>query len=149
MTGTALQRSDRVDPFRDLLALQNRFNQLFRSFGYEDEGLSTQTWMPRVDVYETPDSIEMTLEVPGVPKDAIRVTTEQNRLTVAGERRLEHEDRREGYHRIERAYGVFERTFTLPNNVDPSNIAAQYRDGLLVLTLPKRPESKPRQIEIG
>ena len=149
MTGTALQRTDRVDPFRDLMSLQNRFNQLFRGFGFEDEGLSTQAWMPRVDVFESQDAVEMTLEVPGVPKENIQVTAEGGRLTVRGERRLEHEDRREGYHRMERSYGTFERSFVLPQNVDPEAVSARYRDGLLVLTLPKRPEARPRQIDIG
>jgi HSP20 family protein len=148
MSGTALQRMDRINPYRDLMSLQNRLNHLFGNFSFEDDGLSTQAWMPRVDIYESPDAMELTLEVPGIAKDQIRVTSEDNRVTVSGERRLEHEDTRGGYHRVERSYGSFERSFTLPTNVDPTTIAAQYRDGLLVLTLPKRPDAKPRRIEI-
>ena len=149
MTRTALQRMERTNPFGDLMSLQNRLGRLFGDLSFEDEGLSTQAWMPRVDIFESPDSVEVTLEVPGIPKDAICVTTEDNRLTVSGERRLEHEGDPEGYRRVERSYGSFERSFTLAQNVDRTGISAEYRDGLLVLTLPKRPESKPRQIEIS
>ena len=144
----ALERMDRINPMRDMMSLQNRLNQLFGNLSFEDEELSTQAWMPRVDIYESPDSVELTLEVPGIPRESIRVTTADNRVTVSGERRLDHEDNRDGYHRVERSYGSFERSFTLPNNVDPTGVSAQYRDGLIVLTLPKRPESKPRQIDI-
>lgn len=154
MNGTALarQRQQQTNPFNHLISVQNRLNELFRGvpgFALEDDGLTTTAWSPRVDIYETADSVQISCDMPGVPKEQVKVTTEANRLTIAGERRLEHDDSREGYHRVERTYGAFERSFALPQNVDVAGISAQYRDGVLTLTLPKRPEAKPRQIEIG
>ena len=151
MNGTALTRQYGT-PYNAMTSVQNRLNELFRGlagFPFEDEGLTTTAWMPRVDIFETPDAVQISCDMPGVPKEQVKVTTEGNVLTISGERRLEHEDQREGYHRVERTYGAFERSFTLPRNVDPSGVSAQYRDGVLTLTLPKRPEAKPRQIEIG
>ena len=147
MTGTAMSR---WDPFRELSSMQNRINQLFQASypGFPEEGLRTTAWVPPVDIFESPEAIELTLELPGVNKDDVRVSTENNQLTITGERRLPHEDRRENYHRVERSYGTFTRSFTVPSNIDTTNINAQFRDGLLYLTLPKRPESKPRQIKV-
>jgi HSP20 family protein len=146
-SGTALKR---VDPLQEFLGIQDRMNQLFRGtfspFG--DEHGMTGAWAPAVDIYESPEAIELTFEIPGVDKNDVRVNLENNQLTVAGERRLEHADRTDGYHRIERSYGSFLRSFTLPNTVDPNKINAEYQDGLLRLSLPKRPESQPRSIEV-
>jgi HSP20 family protein len=146
-TGTALKR---VDPFQEFLGIQDRMNQLFRGafspFG--DEQGMTGAWAPAVDIYESSEAIELTFEIPGVDKNDVRVNLENNQLTIAGERRLEHADQRDGYHRIERSYGSFTRSFTLPNTVDPNKINAEYENGLLRLSLPKRPESQPRSIEV-
>ena len=145
--GTAIAR---FDPFEELSTLQNRLNQILRSdySTYGEEGLRRSAWTPAVDIFETDDSIELTLEMPGVSKEDVNVSTENGQLTISGTRKLEHEDNRDGYHRIERSYGSFTRSFTLPSNVDASNIKATYNDGLLKLTLPRRPESKPRQIAV-
>jgi HSP20 family protein len=145
--GTALKR---VDPFQELMGIQDRMNQLFRSSfsGYGDESIASGAWAPAVDIYETPQAIEMTFEIPGVDQKDIKVNFENNLLTVSGERRLEHDDRREGYHRVERSYGTFHRSFTLPPTIDPNRINAVFENGLLRLTLPKRPETQPRAIEV-
>ncbi|HWQ36634.1 MAG TPA: Hsp20/alpha crystallin family protein [Blastocatellia bacterium] len=145
--GTAMKR---VDPFQELMGIQDRMNQLFRNTfsGYADENIASGAWSPAVDIYEAPEAIEMTFEIPGVNQQDIRVHLENNLLTVSGERRLEHDDRREGYHRVERNYGSFQRSFTLPSTIDPNLINAVFENGLLRLTLPKRPETQPRAIEV-
>lgn len=140
----------RVDPFQELMGLQDRMNQLWRSTftGFGDESIASSAWSPAVDIYEGPEAIEMVFEIPGVRQQDIKVHYENNLLTVSGERRLEHEDQREAYHRIERNYGTFQRSFTLPTTIDPNRINAVFENGLLRLTLPKRPESQPRAIEV-
>jgi HSP20 family protein len=145
--GTLMKR---VDPFQELMGIQDRMNQLFRGnfSGYNNEDIASGAWTPAVDIYETPETIQMTFEVPGVNQQDIKVNLENNLLVVTGERRLEHEDKHEGYHRIERNYGAFSRSFTLPSTIDPNQVNAVFEQGLLRLTLPKRPETQPRAIEI-
>lgn len=145
--GTSLKR---VDPFQELRGIQDRMNQLFRGTytGYDEDNLTSGAWAPVVDIYETQDAIEMTFEIPGVNQKDIKVNIENSLLTVSGERRLEHDDRREGYHRVERSYGAFSRSFTVPSTIDPNRINAEFNSGLLRLTLAKRPESQPRAIEV-
>jgi HSP20 family protein len=145
--GTSLKR---VDPFQELMGIQERMNQLFRTnyAGYSDDSLTSGAWAPAVDIYETPEAIEMIFEVPGVNQKHIKVSFENNMLTVSGERKLEHEDRRDNYHRVERNYGAFQRSFTVPSTIDPNRINAECTNGLLRLTLPKRPETQPRAIEV-
>ncbi len=145
--GTALRR---VDPFQELMGIQDRMNQLFRSAfpGFGDDTLTSGAWAPAVDIYESPEAIEMTFEIPGVNQKDIKVNIENNLLTVSGERKIEHEDKRNNYHRIERSYGAFQRSFTVPSTVDPNKINAVFENGLLRLTLQKRPETQPRAIEV-
>ncbi|HKX32143.1 MAG TPA: Hsp20/alpha crystallin family protein [Blastocatellia bacterium] len=143
-SGTALRR---IDPFQEFLGIQDRMNQLFRGT-FSDEQAMTGAWAPAVDIYESPQAIELTFEIPGVDKNDVKVNLENNQLTVTGERQLEHADRHEGYHRVERSYGSFVRSFSLPNTIDPNRINAEYQNGLLRLSLPKRPESQPRAIEV-
>jgi len=145
--GTALRR---VDPFQGLMGIQERMNQLFRNnfAGYGDDTLTSGAWAPAVDIYETSDAVEMTFEIPGVNQKDIRVNIENNLLTVSGERKFEHEDRRDNYHRVERNYGAFQRSFTVPSTIDPNRINAVFENGLLRLTLQKRPETQPRAIEV-
>jgi HSP20 family protein len=132
------------------MGIQDRMNHLFRnSFtGFGDDTLTSGAWAPVVDIYETPEAIEMTFEIPGVNQNDIKVNTENNLLTVSGERKFEHEDRRDNYHRVERSYGAFQRSFTVPSTVDPNEINAMSENGLLRLTLQKRPETQPRAIEV-
>jgi HSP20 family protein len=139
------------DMMRDLAAMQDRMNRVWgRVFspGHEDV-TSRGTWLPPVDIYET-ESRELVLkaEIPGLKRDAIDLTVENNTLTVRGERRREPDVQDNQYHRIERAYGAFSRSFTLPNTVDPQRVKADYRDGVLTVTLPLREEARPRQIQV-
>jgi HSP20 family protein len=140
----------RYDPFRDLFRLQD---QLFKTFGEaygpraESAGL-TGEWTPAVDVFEDADAITLKVELPEVDAKDVDIQIEGNQLTVRGERKLEKAEDREGYHRIERTYGAFSRSFTLPTTVDAEHISAESRDGVLRIVLPKRAETKPRQIKV-
>jgi HSP20 family protein len=143
----------RYDPFKELFQLQD---QLFRTFdsavrsrgtGQEETGL-TGAWAPLVDVFEDADGITLKVEVPEVDAKDVEIQVENNQLTIKGERKLEDVENREGWHRIERTYGTFYRSFTLPQTVDAEHISAETKDGILRLRLPKKPETKPRQIKV-
>jgi HSP20 family protein len=140
----------RFEPFRDLLNLQNQMSRVFQDFGRgSDELLTSGTFVPAVDIYEDEHSIMLKLEVPGINEKDIDVKLENNTLTVRGERNFEKEEKEENFHRIERRYGAFARSFTLPNTVDPENVEASYDNGVLKIKLAKRAEAKPKQIKIG
>ena len=146
----------RWDPFRDLLGLQERMNKLFdESYrgvsrtGSEDDWALGGTWAPVVDIYEQGSDIVLKAELPGVDPKNVDVRLENNTLTLRGERTFDNEVKRESYHRIERSYGAFSRSFTLPSVVDQTHIKAEFRDGLLRVTMPKREEAKPKQIAIN
>ncbi|HEX8154254.1 MAG TPA: Hsp20/alpha crystallin family protein [Thermoanaerobaculia bacterium] len=132
----------RTSPFSDLRA----FEPFFR-FPYFDEAAAA-AWNPAVDVTEEGGKIMVKVEVPGVEEKDLRVAFEDGLLTVTGERQFERKDDR-NYHRIERQYGSFTRSFSLPRSADPSGITANYRNGVLEIEIPKREESKPRQIAIN
>ncbi|HVG18641.1 MAG TPA: Hsp20/alpha crystallin family protein [Blastocatellia bacterium] len=140
-----------VDPFRELLNLQRGINQLFdNSVGQgSSEGVALNTWTPTVDIYEDETSFMIKLELPEVNREDVKVNLHENTLSISGERRLENEDKRDGYHRVERSYGQFYRSFTLPPNVNPEGINAQFKDGMLRLSIPKKEEAKPKQIEVN
>jgi HSP20 family protein len=144
----------RWEPFRDLVALQDRMNRLFdesyrgRSSSEEDWALGG-SWAPAVDIYEKDGNIVLTAELPGVDAKDVDVRVENNVLTLRGERKFSDEVKRESYHRVERSYGTFTRSFTLPNVVATDQIKADFKDGMLKLILPKREEAKPRQISIN
>lgn len=131
----------RWDPFDEMDRLTGRF---FRDSSREQRGFA-----PSVDIFENDGEIELRAELPGVKSEDVHLDVTDNVLTVSGERKLEHEEEREGYRRIERSYGKFTRSFTLPRNVDQENIRAEMREGILHVTLPKREEQKARRIEIG
>lgn len=142
----------RWEPVRDLLTLQERMNRMFDSSyrGATDEDWALGgSWAPAVDIFEKDGNIVLKAELPGVDPKDVDVRVENNLLTLRGERKFDNEVKRENYHRVERSYGSFSRSFTLPNVVDTGNIKAEYRDGVLHMTLPKREESKPRQIQIN
>jgi HSP20 family protein len=137
----------RWDPFSDLLSIQDKMNRLFedsltrtRTFG-PDEEIGVSSWTPAVVILVNEKEIF-------IKREDVQINIENNVLTLSGERKLEKETKKENYHRIERSYGVFKRSFTLPTVVDQDNIKATFVDGVLQMTMAKREESKPRQIEI-
>lgn len=144
----------RWEPFRDLVGLQERMNRLFdesfRGFhGTEEDWALGGSWAPVVDIYEHEGNIVLKAELPGVDPKDVDIRVENNVLTLRGERKLDSEVERESYHRVERSYGAFTRSFTLPNVLDTDKIKAEYKDGVLRVTLPKREEAKPKQISIS
>ena len=142
----------RWDPFREFSTLQNRMNRLFQdSFGQtgREESLSSSVFAPAVDVYEDEQSITLKIEVPGIDEKDIDIRVENNTLTVHGERKFEKDEKEENYRRVERQYGSFTRSFTLPNVVDAENIQADYDKGVLKIRLAKKAEAKPKQIKVN
>ncbi len=141
----------RFDPFREFATLQDRMNRLFReSQGPEgQETLTTTAFAPPVDVYEDEHSVTLKIEVPGIDEKDIDVRIENNTLTVHGERKFEKEEKEENYRRVERQYGSFTRTFTLPSTVDQESVQADYDKGVLKVKLAKKAEAKPKQIKVN
>ena len=136
-------------PFRELFELQRGINELFdEGFGVPRESVALKAWTPAVDVYEDENAFVIKVELPEVNRDDVKVSVNENTLSVSGERRVENEEKRDNYHRLERSYGQFYRSFTLPPNVNTEAIGAQFKDGVLRLSLPKREEAKPKQIEV-
>jgi HSP20 family protein len=138
----------RWDPFRDVLALQNRMNSLFQEYGRNEGDVSTAAFVPPVDIYEDEHKIVLKLEVPGMKEDELDIQLENNALTVKGERKFEKEEKEENFHRIERRYGSFYRSFTVPTTVNPDSVKASYDAGVLKVELEKRAEAKPKQIKV-
>jgi HSP20 family protein len=144
----------RWDPLREVVALQSRLNSLFQNYGPttgqdDGEALAVAAFAPPVDIYEDENKLVLKLEVPGVSQEDIDIQVENRTLTVRGERKLENDEKQENFHRVERRYGVFARSFTLPSTVDPESIKATYDAGVLTIELAKRAEAKPRQVKIG
>ncbi len=141
----------RWDPFRELETLQSRMSRLFEEQygGREDALMSSGAFVPPVDIYEDQHGIQLKLEVPGIEEKDLDIKVENNVLTVSGERKFEQEQKEENFHRIERRYGSFTRSFTLPNAVDTGNITADYSNGVLNIHLVKREEAKPKQIKVS
>src|SRR5262245_40226824 len=150
-SGTGLSRrlfrnTGAVDPFR---SLQSRINRMLEDgFGVApaDDTWALSTWAPACDIYETGNEIVVKLELPEVKRDNVHVSIENNVLTIRGERKFEGDTSRESYHRVERAYGEFVRSFSLPATIDSAKVEAEFKDGILRVTLPKREEAKPKQI---
>ncbi len=140
----------RWDPFREFSTLQDRMNRLFRdNYGDREEALTTSSFAPPVDVYEDEHHVTLNIEVPGIDEKDIDVRVENNVLTVHGERKFEKEQKEENFRRVERQYGSFTRSFTLPNTVDTENILANYSKGILKIQLAKKAEAKPKQIKVN
>jgi HSP20 family protein len=139
----------RWDPFREVVALQNRMNSLFRDLNENESPVSTASFVPAVDIYEDDKKVMLKLEVPGMEQKDLDVSIENNTLTVKGERKFEKEEKEENFHRIERRYGSFFRAFTLPSTVNTENVQASYTAGVLKLELAKKPEAQPKQIKIN
>jgi HSP20 family protein len=136
----------RFDPFRDISTLRDEVDRVFsRTFG---ERL-TRSWTPALDVYEDRDRIVLTVELPGLTADDIELEIDDNVLTISGERTFEEASDEGRYHRVERAFGRFSRSVTLPNGVRTGEITADVKNGVLAVTVPKADEVKPRKIAVG
>jgi HSP20 family protein len=145
----------RFDPFRDLTTLQDRIDRLFEdSFGrlrgtQGSEALEGSLWSPAVDIVETDNEIVLKADLPGVDPKDVDIQVENGTLILKGERKFESNVKEDDFRRIERVYGSFVRSFALPRTVDPEMVAAEYRNGVLEVKLPKRPEAKPKQIKVA
>jgi HSP20 family protein len=143
----------RWEPFRELHTLQNEMNRLFSSVFDEPRGGNggavARRWMPAMDLVETGDHFVLRADLPGMTEDDVKIEFEDGTLTVSGERRSEHEGSDEGYYRVERAFGSFSRSLTLPQGIDPEDVSARFDRGVLEVRIPKPEERKPRRIEIG
>lgn len=135
--------------FKTLNSQLNRFFEpFFRPYSFVDEDVMTGTWNPAVDVAEERDRLVVRAEVPGMRKEDIQIEFTDGVLSIRGERQFENTSDERNYHRIERSYGSFVRSFTIPRVADPEKITAEYRDGILEISVPKREDAKPRQIQI-
>ncbi|HEV7376031.1 MAG TPA: Hsp20/alpha crystallin family protein [Pyrinomonadaceae bacterium] len=142
----------RYDPFRDLRSLQDEVNRLFStnlSRTFDDEGMARGAWNPSVDIYENKDQIVLEAELPGMKREDFDLSIENNVITLRGERRFEKQDEGDNFHRVERSYGSFARSFTLPQTVQTDEVTAEYRNGVLRVKMPKREEVKARRIEVA
>src|SRR5882762_8434555 len=146
----------RWEPFRELSTLQDRINRAFRESytgqyrdNDRDDSLTTSSFAPAVDVYEDEHQVTLKIEVPGIDEKDIDVRVEGNTLTVHGERKIEKEEKEENFRRVERQYGSFTRSFTLPSSVDPGQVSANYDKGVLTIRLAKKAEAKPKQIKVN
>jgi HSP20 family protein len=134
---------------RELNALQGEMNRLFNSFFDEGNGPQGRRWAPAVDLIERDDSLVLKADLPGLAEDDVQIEVRDNVLTIAGERKAEHEERQNGYYRVERSFGRFSRSLQLPDGVDAESIAASFDKGVLEVTIPKPEQRQPRRIEIG
>ena len=142
----------RFDPFREMAALQERVNRAFgdASRRFDDDLTTRGAWVPAVDIYQTDDhTLVLKVELPDVAREDIDLRVENNTLTITGQKQREKEVKEEQFHRIERTFGTFSRTFTLPPTVDAAKIGADLKNGVLSVTLPLREEAKPRQIKVA
>lgn len=143
----------RWDPFRELEEVSERLNRVFGRSSLatspgEKAGFFSVDWAPSVDIAETAEAFEIKAELPDVRKEDVKVTVENGQLRIAGERKQEKEEKGKKFHRVERSYGSFLRTFALPENVDEAKLTAEYKDGLLHVRLPKSEAAKPKAIAV-
>jgi HSP20 family protein len=138
-------------PFRDMSLLQNQMNRIFQETmqGWPASTDGGGTWMPAADIFETENDLLVKVDLPGVDPKQTDVRVENNVLTIRGERQLEEETNKENFHRVERTYGTFSRSFTLPASVNADKIQANYKNGVLSITLPKAEQARPRRIQIA
>lgn len=138
--------------FPDVLNIQREINRAFDGFfrrdTWDEDNLVPTSWSPSVDVAERNDEYVVKVELPGVSKDDVKITMQDNVLTIRGEKKEEKETKESSYHRVERSYGSFQRFFTLPTTVKSDKVDASYKDGILTISLPKAEEAKPKQIEV-
>ena len=139
------------DPFREFAQWQDRINRAFtEGYGRSDEGLLTSgSWVPPVDIFQNGDhEVVLKVELPDMSREDIDITVDNGTLTLKGEKKLPSEVKEEQFHRIERRYGAFSRSFSIPQTVDATKVAADYKNGVLTVRLPLREDSKPRQIKV-
>ncbi len=142
------------DPFKDMVTMKDRMNRLFdevfsKSQFYGDENMRDGLWSPSVDIYETENNVVLKAELPEIDEKDIDIKLEDNILTIKGERKLENETEKENYYRMERSYGAFSRSFSIPSRVDQNNVSATCRDGVLKVTMPKNKEAQQKKIPIN
>jgi len=145
-----LTRFERWDPFDELTLLRNRMDRLLNKISDEDTPALTAatTWAPTTDIVETKDTLLVRCELPGIEEKDVNVEIENGVLTISGDRKFEEKTKEKNFHRVERAYGKFVRSFTLPTNIATDNVKATFTDGLLELMLPKKEEAKPKKINL-
>ncbi|GAB4288197.1 MAG: Hsp20/alpha crystallin family protein [Ignavibacteriaceae bacterium] len=145
------------NPVRDLLDVEREFNRLFNSFeerfGFprlrdEENGYENAVWMPLTDISEDKDNFFLQIDLPGVKKEDVKINYADGQLSISGERKQEKEDKNSKYHRVERTYGKYFRSFTLPSKIKEDKIEAEFKDGQLMITIPKAEEAKPKEIEV-
>jgi len=141
----------RLSPLRDLVSMQTEMNRLFDDFFARstENPDHSQVWNPMVDISETESEIRLVAELPGLTKDQIKISVQENVLTLEGEKIQEQEEKGKCYHRVERGHGKFQRSFVLPTAVKGDQIGAKFKDGILTVSLPKAEEAKPKQIQIS
>src|SRR5713226_2109371 len=141
----------RYEPFLGLSTLHDQVNRLFNQtmFRGQGEDSAITTWAPAVDIYETPNELVVKADLPNMDEKDIDIRVENNLLTIRGERKFEKSVSEDNYLRVERSYGAFSRSFSLPNTVNAEQIHAEYKNGVLTVTMPKREESKPRQVKVS
>jgi HSP20 family protein len=143
----------RWEPLRELSSLQTEMNRLFNTVfdapAAGGNGGQARRWVPAMDLLETEEHFVLRADLPGMREGDVSIELEDNVLTVSGERKAEHEDRQEGYYRVERAFGSFSRSLTLPKGIDPESVTAHFDSGVLEVRIPKPEERKPRKISIG
>ena len=142
----------RWEPLRELTTLQNEMNRLFGTVldtPAQGNGATMRRWMPAMDLVETGDSFVLRADLPGLSEEDVQIEVEERVLTISGERKAEHTDSKEGYHRVERAFGAFSRSLTLPEGVNAEAVTANFAKGVLEVRIPKPEERKPRKISIG
>jgi HSP20 family protein len=136
-------------PIREVASLQDRVNSLFQDFAGDNQPVTAASFAPAVDVYENGEKVVLKLDVPGIKEEDLDIRVENQTLSVRGERKFESEEKEENFHRIERRYGSFYRSFSLPTSVDTENVQANYEAGVLKLELKKKASAQPRQIKVG
>jgi len=141
------------EPVRELNTIQSEMNRLFNSLldtpAPDNGGTAARRWIPPMDLVETEEDFVLRVDLPGLSEQDVNVELENNVLTVSGERKAEHEERKEGYYRVERASGVFQRSLTLPDGVNPDGVKASFERGVLEVRVPKPEERKPRKVAIS
>ena len=139
----------RWEPARELDSLQSEVNRVFDAFFGSGTGTRARRWVPAMDLVETDDHLVLRADLPGLERDDVNIEVKDGMLTVSGERRADHEEKSEGYYRVERAFGSFSRSMTLPEGIDAESIAADFDKGVLEVRIPKPQERQPHRVEIG